>query len=171
MGWATGSPFQLEMGFANLLVGVLGLMAVGRRDGFRSAAILATTIIGFGATAVHLPDIVATGNLAPGNTIQNLGNLLDPLLLIGLTWLAARIAIPTLRAPLFCAGSCGSSPSPAWPPPASAPALASDSLPLPRCSGRWPALWWGLVWVLSLVSAWFKGKTIWPWNGDRSSMA
>lgn len=90
VGWPTGSPFQLEMGFANLLVGVLGIMAINRRDGFRTAAIIATTILGLGATSVHIIDIAATGNLSPGNTIINLSNLLDPTLLIGLTWLASR---------------------------------------------------------------------------------
>lgn len=101
VGWPTGSPFQLEMGFANLLVGVLGLMAVGRRDGFRTAAILATTIIGLGATTVHLWDIAVTNNLSPGNTIQNLGNLLDPILLIGLTWLTSRSSDPDAESPAF----------------------------------------------------------------------
>jgi hypothetical protein len=92
VGWPTGSPFQLEMGFANLLIGVLGIMAISRRDGFRTATIIATTILGVGATSVHIWDIVATGNLSPGNTIINLSNLLDPALLIGLTWLASRNA-------------------------------------------------------------------------------
>ncbi len=101
VGWPAGSPFQLEMGFANLLVGLLGLMAIGRRDGFRTAAILATTVLGAGATLVHLWDIASTGNLAPGNTIQNLGNLLDPVLLIGLTWLAARLTDPDSESPGF----------------------------------------------------------------------
>jgi len=91
VGWPTGSPFQLEMGFVNLLIGVLGIMAISRRDGFRTATIIATTILGVGATSVHIWDIAATGNLSPGNTIQNLGNLLDPVLLIGLSWLAARV--------------------------------------------------------------------------------
>ena len=90
VGWPAGSPFQLEMGFANLLVGVLGIMAIHRRDGFRTAAIIATSILGVGATIVHIIDIAATGNLSPGNTIINLSNLLDPALLIGLSWLASR---------------------------------------------------------------------------------
>ena len=91
VGWSTGSPFQLEMGFANLALGILGIMAIGRRDGFRAATIVATTVIGLGATMVHLQDIAAHGNLAPGNTIQNIGNLLDPVLLIGLSWWSARL--------------------------------------------------------------------------------
>lgn len=101
IGWAAGSPFQLEMGYTNLAIGVLGLAAISKRDGFRTATILATTIVGFGATIVHLQDIVASGNLAPGNTIQNVGNLLDPLLLIGLTWLSRRTADPDAESPTF----------------------------------------------------------------------
>ncbi len=90
VGWETGSPFQLEMGFANLALGVMGLAAANRRDGFRIATVLAVAVIGFGATAVHLIDVWSTGNHAAGNTIQNVGNLMDPLLLALLLWLASR---------------------------------------------------------------------------------
>lgn len=114
VGWATGSPFQLEMGYANLVIGVLGLMAIGRRDGLRTAAIIATAILGFGATIVHLQDIAAHGNLAPGNTIQNVGNLLDPLLLIGLTWLSARLADPDAESPAFLRWQERQQPLAAW---------------------------------------------------------
>lgn len=82
IGWETGSPFQLEVAFANLLIGVLGIIATSRRDGFREATVIGVTIFGVGATIVHLMDILATGNLAPGNTIQNVTNLLKPALLI-----------------------------------------------------------------------------------------
>jgi len=88
IGWPGGSPFQQEMGFANLAIGVLGFMAISRRNGFRTATIVATAILGFGATLVHIWDIVEAGNLAPGNTIQNVANLLDPILLIVLARLA-----------------------------------------------------------------------------------
>lgn len=101
VGWAAGSPFQLEMGFANLAIGALGIMAISRRDGFRTATIIATAVVGFGATIVHLMDIAAEGNLAPGNTIQNVANVVDPVLLIGLTWLNARIHDPDAESPAF----------------------------------------------------------------------
>ena len=87
IGWAPGSPFQLEVAFANLAIGILGIMAVGKRDGTREAAVVAATIFALGATVVHLMDIAATGNLAPGNSLQNLINILRPVLLI--TFLAA----------------------------------------------------------------------------------
>lgn len=83
IGWPTGNPFQLEVGFANLAVGILGIVAMGRRDGFREATVIAVTILGVGATIVHIMDIIQTGNLAAGNTLQNVGNLLKPALLIG----------------------------------------------------------------------------------------
>lgn len=83
IGWPAGSPFQLEMGFANLALGVLGILAMGRRDGFREATVIAVAVIGVGATIVHGLDILESGNLAPGNTVQNISNLLRPVFLIG----------------------------------------------------------------------------------------
>jgi 4-amino-4-deoxy-L-arabinose transferase-like glycosyltransferase len=82
VGWPAGNPFQLEVGFANLAVGLLGIIAVGRRDGFREATVIAATTFSTGATIVHLLDILQTGNLAPGNTLQNLDNLIGPIFLI-----------------------------------------------------------------------------------------
>ena len=90
IGWPAGSPFQLEIAFANLTLGVLGIVAAGRRDGFREATVIAVTVFGLGATIVHIMDIAATGNLAPGNTLQNVLNLLKPALLIGVLALARR---------------------------------------------------------------------------------
>ena len=90
IGWPSGNPFQLEVGFANLVVGILGFIAVSRRDGFREATVITVAVFGVGATIVHLMDIVATGNLAPGNTIQNFSNLLRPALLIGILGASRR---------------------------------------------------------------------------------
>jgi hypothetical protein len=82
IGWPAGNPFQLEVGFANLALGIVGVMAIHRRDGFREATVIAATVFSVGATIVHIMDIFETGNLAPGNTVQNVGNLLRPTLLI-----------------------------------------------------------------------------------------
>lgn len=90
IGWSAGSPFQLEVAFANLAIGVLGIGAVGRRDGFREATVIAVTIFGVGATIVHLMDMIAIQNFAPGNTLQNILNLLKPTLLIGFLTMARR---------------------------------------------------------------------------------
>jgi len=91
IGWEAGSPLQLEVAFANLAIGALGLVATGRRDGFREATVVAVTVFAFGATIVHFIDIVATGNLAPGNTLQNVANLLRPALLIGFLVAVRRV--------------------------------------------------------------------------------
>jgi 4-amino-4-deoxy-L-arabinose transferase-like glycosyltransferase len=82
IGWPTGNPFQLEVGVANLAVGILGVVAMGRRDGFREATVIAATVLGVGATAVHGMDVIESGNLAPGNAVQNISNFLRPALLI-----------------------------------------------------------------------------------------
>jgi hypothetical protein len=90
IGWRTGSPFQQEMGFANLALGVLGLIAAVRRDGFREATVIAVAVVGVGATVVHVVDIFQEGNLAAGNSVQNVANLLKPALLIPLLIVSRR---------------------------------------------------------------------------------
>jgi 4-amino-4-deoxy-L-arabinose transferase-like glycosyltransferase len=91
IGWPKGNPFQLEVGFANLALGILGIVAMSRRDGFREATVIAVTVLGVGATIVHVMDIVQTGNLAPGNTLQNVSNLLKPAFLIGFLTAIRRV--------------------------------------------------------------------------------
>ena len=88
IGWPTGSPFQLEVAFANLALGSLGILAMNRRDGFRDATVIAVTIFAGGATITHVIDIVETGNLAAGNTVQNAGNVLRAAVLV---WLLLAI--------------------------------------------------------------------------------
>ena len=99
--WPKGNPFQQEMGFANLALGVLGLMAATRRDGFREATVIAVAIVGVGATLVHFTDMVQEGNLAPGNSIQNIGNLLKPALLIPMLILSRRSETNDAATPSF----------------------------------------------------------------------
>jgi hypothetical protein len=99
--WPKGSPFQQEMGFANLALGVLGFIAAGRRDGFREATVIAVTIVGVGATVVHVIDIAQEGNLAAGNSIQNVANLLKPALLIPMLIVSRRSETAGAPGPSF----------------------------------------------------------------------
>ena len=48
IGWPTGNPFQLEVGVANLAVSILGIVAMGRRDGFREATVIVATVLASG---------------------------------------------------------------------------------------------------------------------------
>jgi hypothetical protein len=57
IGWPTGNPFQLEVGFANLAVGIRGMVAIGRRDGLREATVIAASVFAVGATVVHVMDV------------------------------------------------------------------------------------------------------------------
>ena len=95
IGWPAGSPFQLEVAFANLALGILAILAMNRRDGFRDATVIAVAIFAGGATITHVKDIVETGNLAAGNTVQNVDNLVTPALLIWLLLALRRSASPT----------------------------------------------------------------------------
>ena len=61
IGWPTGSPFQLEVGFANLAIGILGAVAAGRRDGFREATVIAVTV---SASAPPTSTWLTSGNRA-----------------------------------------------------------------------------------------------------------
>ena len=92
IGWPAGNPFQLEVAFANLALGTLAILAMDRRDGFRDATVIAVTIVAGGATVTHGIDVVETGNLAAGNTVQNVANVLRPGVLIWLLLAIRRTA-------------------------------------------------------------------------------
>lgn len=66
IGWAN-SPFQLEVGFASLGMGVAGLIAFKRNLSFRSAAFLPPALFLWGAAGGHIYQIIKTHNMAPGN--------------------------------------------------------------------------------------------------------
>jgi len=73
IGWPPGNPFQQEVGFANLAVGALGLLAFRFRDSFWLATIIAGSIflvsagIGHIYHIYHIYHIVVDSNLSPNN--------------------------------------------------------------------------------------------------------
>jgi hypothetical protein len=91
IGWPAGSPFQLEMGFANLAMGVLAAIAVGRRDGFREATVIGGAVLSVGAFVVHVIDLIQHGNLAPGNILINISNLGRPAVLVYFLWALRKV--------------------------------------------------------------------------------
>lgn len=67
IGWPTGSPFQFEMGIANLTFGILGILAYWIRGNFWTATILGVSILMLGCFVGHVYQYYTHGNLAPYN--------------------------------------------------------------------------------------------------------
>jgi hypothetical protein len=66
IGWAT-SPFQWEVGLANVATGVLGVTASAFDRDYTLAAIIAFSIFMLGAAVGHVRSMVRDHNFSPGN--------------------------------------------------------------------------------------------------------
>jgi len=66
IGWAEGSPFQSEIGMANLSYGILGFLSIWFRGKFTLATVLGYSILLWGAFVVHLIQF-SHGDIAPYN--------------------------------------------------------------------------------------------------------
>lgn len=67
IGWEAGSPFQFEMGMANLSYGVLGILAFWIRGRFWDACIIGWSVLFLGCFVGHLIDYYTNNNTAPWN--------------------------------------------------------------------------------------------------------
>lgn len=86
IGWQPGSPFQYEIGMANLSYGVLGILAYWNREYFWDAASIGWSVLLLGCFVGHLMDYYKHGNNAPYNIGPFIWftDLFLPLLLLGL---------------------------------------------------------------------------------------
>jgi hypothetical protein len=66
IGWEV-SPFQFEVGMADLALGVTACMAFRCDWGFRAASVAATSAFLLGDAVGHVRQMMAAGNFAPGN--------------------------------------------------------------------------------------------------------
>jgi hypothetical protein len=66
IGWED-SPFQYEVGIADLTIGVLGVLAFWGSFGFRLAAAIAGIVWYWGDAIGHVRQMVIAHNYAPGN--------------------------------------------------------------------------------------------------------
>lgn len=98
IGWAN-SPFQLEVGFASLGMGLAGLFAFRRNLAFRVATLLPPAFFLWGAAGGHIYQIVTTHNLAAGNAGAILStDLLLPVIGFALLFAQWKNPIPELSA-------------------------------------------------------------------------
>jgi len=66
IGWED-SPFQAEVGYASLGMGIAGIMAYKRDFSFRLAALIAPVVFYLGAAGGHIYEMIAYQNFSPGN--------------------------------------------------------------------------------------------------------
>lgn len=84
IGWAKGSPFQKELGYAELGYGIAGVLCIWMSKDFWLATIITFSTLFVGATIVHIKEMVKSKNFKPGNSLMVLPDLITPLSLIGL---------------------------------------------------------------------------------------
>jgi hypothetical protein len=96
IGYTNGDGgFQTEVGFADLAIGVLGVLCARFRDGFLLAAMIAVSISYLGDAYGHLHQAAIHDNHAPDNTGLVLwADFIAPLVAIAL-YAASRRAAPT----------------------------------------------------------------------------
>jgi hypothetical protein len=88
MGFGPGSPFQYEIGIANLAFGVLGLVCIWERGDFWLATALGYSVFLFGEGIGHVHEMVVNRNYAPGNSgIALWFHLVFPLLLLSVLFI------------------------------------------------------------------------------------
>lgn len=81
IGWVSNG-FQKELGWVSLGIGICGILCYWIRDNFWIATVIPFTTFLFGASIVHIIDILSKGNLNPGNTIIILPDIIGPATII-----------------------------------------------------------------------------------------
>ena len=67
IGWPVGSGFQLELGWAEVGLGLASFLSIWLRGSYFLAPAIAGSFIYLGAAFVHAREIVKKGNFNPGN--------------------------------------------------------------------------------------------------------
>jgi len=66
IGWEN-SPFQAEVGFASLGIGIAGVIAFRASLPFRFATLIPPAVFSLGAAGGHIYQMIAAHNFSPGN--------------------------------------------------------------------------------------------------------
>lgn len=87
IGWETGSPFQIELAFYHLGLGIVALGAVWMRDSLVIGLTIAKSVFWLGAAGVHLHEILIHDNLSPYNAGGPLiGDIVLPAVMLTLAY-------------------------------------------------------------------------------------
>jgi hypothetical protein len=90
IGWKV-SPFQFEVGMADLAVGATTCIAFWRDLSFKAAAVSAASIFLLGDAVGHVREMLLAGNFAPGNAgVPFYMDIICPLLAIALLLVANK---------------------------------------------------------------------------------
>lgn len=90
IGWQV-SPFQFEVGMADLAIGVTACIAFWQDLAFKAAAVCTASIFLLGDAIGHIRQMMTAGNFAPGNAgIPFYMDVICPLFAITLLVVAAR---------------------------------------------------------------------------------
>jgi hypothetical protein len=90
IGWKQ-SPFQAEVGFASLGIGIAGVIAFRASLPFRFATLIPPSVFSLGAAGGHIYQMIAAHNFSPGNVGLVLpSNFLIPVVGFVLLWLSYK---------------------------------------------------------------------------------
>ncbi|HUC50077.1 MAG TPA: DUF6790 family protein [Xanthobacteraceae bacterium] len=90
IGWQA-SPFQFEVGMADLAIGVTACIAFWRDLSFKAAAVCAASVFLLGDAVGHVREMVMAGNFAPGNAgVPFYMDIIGPLSAIALLFVSSR---------------------------------------------------------------------------------
>ena len=94
IGWPQ-SPFQAEVGFASLGVGIAGVLAFRASLPFRVATLIPPSAFAWGAAAGHIYQMIVAKNFSPGNVGVVLpSGILIPIVGFVLLWLSYKHPTP-----------------------------------------------------------------------------
>ena len=90
IGWQP-SPFQFEVGMADLAIGATACISFWRSLDFKAAVVIVNAIFLLGDAIGHVGQMIAAGNFAPGNAgVPFLGDLAFPVLSLVLLIIVQR---------------------------------------------------------------------------------
>jgi hypothetical protein len=90
IGWQA-SPFQFEVGMADLAIRATACLSFLRNLDFKAAAVMASSIFLLGDAVGHVKQMLVAGNFAPGNAgVPFYSDVVLPVLMIGLLMIARR---------------------------------------------------------------------------------